>query len=273
MDNIDRAKWFKEAFSETPKSGKKTSQTTTVFATAMSNSVNGEVLVDFGGDIVSGDGSGYMSIPTAYACLEGDRLIVQLIGEDGTGKNPIVMGVEGRGDEVADNIIEAGKEASDYIDGSGDGVTFGNSSKPTEGNVLTYANGVKLRKGETVLVDANASKLSVNTALEVNGKSVSVAGHTHKATNSWKVVKGSVAYTINANNYSKSTVALSTPTGYTSVCLIGWNTGNSSVTLPTCYVATGGKQISYYLQNSTTKQQKGTAEFWALALPNSYTAS
>ena len=74
-------------------------QTTTAYGVATGESVDGLVMVDMGGDTVSQDDDQSIECETTFKVYEGDEVIVSLIGSDGSGKTPIVVGVVGRGDE------------------------------------------------------------------------------------------------------------------------------------------------------------------------------
>ena len=74
-------------------------QTTTAYGIASSESADGLVMVDMGGDTVSPDDDQSIECETTFKVYEGDEVIVSLVGADGSGKTPIVVGVVGRGDE------------------------------------------------------------------------------------------------------------------------------------------------------------------------------
>lgn len=79
-------------------------QTTTAYGIASGNSADGLVMVDMGGDTVSTDDDQSIECETTFKVYEGDEVIVSLIGADGTGKTPIVIGVVGRGDEDEEKV-------------------------------------------------------------------------------------------------------------------------------------------------------------------------
>lgn len=99
MDRLEMAK----ALMDTPKATEP-GQTVLAYGTATADSANGLVLVDFGGDTVSPDDEQSVEVETTFAVRAGDEVIVSLVGADGTGKTPIVIGVIGRMDELADDI-------------------------------------------------------------------------------------------------------------------------------------------------------------------------
>lgn len=101
MDNLEIAKAL---FGQKPQTASSGGQTTTAYGTAVSDSADGIVRVNLGGDTVSTDDDQTIEVETTFAVFEGDEVIVSLIGADGTGKAPVVIGVVGRGDEQQTEI-------------------------------------------------------------------------------------------------------------------------------------------------------------------------
>lgn len=99
MDNLEIAKALFGNSGGSGAGSKSGGQTTTAYGTAVSDSVDGIVRVNLGGDTVSTDDDQTIEVETTFAVFEGDEVIVQLVGADGTGKAPCVIGVVGRGDE------------------------------------------------------------------------------------------------------------------------------------------------------------------------------
>lgn len=98
MNNLDMASALMGTQQSNP------GQTTTVYGVASSNSAEGLVMVDLGGDTVSPDDDQSIECETTFKVYEGDNVIVSLIGADGSGKTPIVVGIVGRGDEQQEQI-------------------------------------------------------------------------------------------------------------------------------------------------------------------------
>ena len=96
MDNLEIAKAL---FGQKPQTASSGGQTTTAYGIAVSDSADGIVRVNLGGDTVSTDDDQTIEVETTFFVKEGDEVIVSLIGADGTGKAPVVIGVVGRGDE------------------------------------------------------------------------------------------------------------------------------------------------------------------------------
>lgn len=79
-------------------------RTSTVTAEAMSDSADGTVLVDLGGDVVSGTNSQYVEVPTTADVREGDSVLVTLSGPDGTAKAVTATGAVGGGDRTREEV-------------------------------------------------------------------------------------------------------------------------------------------------------------------------
>ena len=99
MDNLEIAKALFGNSGGSGTGSKSGGQTTTAYGIATSDSADGIVRVNLGGETVSQDDDQTLDVETTFAVFEGDKVIVSLIGADGTGKAPVVIGVVGRGDE------------------------------------------------------------------------------------------------------------------------------------------------------------------------------
>lgn len=75
--------------------------------TATSDSSNGKVMVDMGGDTISYDDGQSVEMDTNISVKTGDIVQILLTGASGTSKYPVVIGVIGRGDEQNAEIQEA----------------------------------------------------------------------------------------------------------------------------------------------------------------------
>ena len=117
MDKLEIAKAL--LTSQDP-SFSKGGQTMTAYGIAMSDSADGLVMVNFGGDTVSPDDDQSIEVETTFSVREGDEVIVSLIGADGTGKTPIVIGVIGRGDEQQTEINTATTNAAEALEAAED---------------------------------------------------------------------------------------------------------------------------------------------------------
>lgn len=124
-------------------------QTTTVYGTASSDSAEGLVWVDLGGDTVSPDDDQSIECETTFKVYEGDEVIVSLIGADGSGKTPVVVGIVGRGDEQQEQIDTVIQQTEDLWDTSTD----------LRNQIIQSANNLK--------IDIDANTGSIN---ELNGQ-------------------------------------------------------------------------------------------------------
>ena len=100
MDSLEIAKALFATKPQQPVGG----QTTTTYGIAVSDSVNGLVRVNLGGETTSTDDDQTIEVDTTFAVFEGDEVIISLVGADGTGKSPTVIGVVGRGDQQQTEI-------------------------------------------------------------------------------------------------------------------------------------------------------------------------
>ena len=102
-------------------SGKSTSNTHTVTGIATSDSADGYVYVNMGGDTVSYDQTQSIQVSTTVSVKKGDIVVVNLAGADSTGKTPMIIGVKGGGDRTEKeikNVSLAAQEAKDVADGA-----------------------------------------------------------------------------------------------------------------------------------------------------------
>ena len=141
MDKLEMAKQLLADKSKT-----NPGQTTTAYGTATADSADGLVLVDLGGDTVSPDDEQSIECETTFKVYAGDDVIVSLIGADGAGKTPIVIGVVGRGDQMQgqlDGVIN-------YFWSDEYGVHVSTEEKSVNGpNVLLDADSLDIRKGNS----------------------------------------------------------------------------------------------------------------------------
>ena len=106
MDSFELAKILlgKKSNEGTNEKAKSTVMAT---GTATSDSSNGKVMVDMGGDTISYDDGQSVEIDTNVLVKTGDIVQILLTGAAGTSKYPVVIGVIGRGDEQNAEIQEA----------------------------------------------------------------------------------------------------------------------------------------------------------------------
>ena len=143
MDNLEIAKaLFGQQQVQTTNSG----QTTTAYGVAMSDSSSGVVMVNLGGDTVSQDDDQMIEVDTTFFVKEGDEVIVQLVGADGTGKAPCVIGVVGRGDETQTEI----ESVTNYVWNDAAGLHVSTQERSVQGaNVLLDSDSLDIRVGSS----------------------------------------------------------------------------------------------------------------------------
>ena len=109
MDDIDLAQSLRGSLGggTTARRVSSPTTTTTIAGTATCDSANGVVSVRIDGQGTGTGDDGSTEIATTTNVREGDRVIVTLVGADGTGKHPVVTGVVGRGDEMQQQIEDA----------------------------------------------------------------------------------------------------------------------------------------------------------------------
>lgn len=142
MDNLEIAKALFGSKPVQPNGN----QTTTVYGIATSDSVNGIVRVNLGGDTVSPDDDQTVEIETTFAVFEGDEVIVSLVGADGTGKAPCVIGVVGRGDQQQTEI----NSVINYVWNDANGLHVSTEERSVQGaNILLDSDSLDIRKGNS----------------------------------------------------------------------------------------------------------------------------
>ena len=145
MDNLEIAK----ALFGTKPTQPNGNQTTTTYGIATSDSVNGSVRVNLGGDTVSMDDDQTIEVETTFAVFEGDEVIVSLVGADGTGKAPVVIGVVGRGDQQQTEI-DSVKDVANYFWEDQYGAHVSTIEKSVQGsNILLDSDSLNIRYGNS----------------------------------------------------------------------------------------------------------------------------
>ena len=143
MDTLEMAKAL---FGNNPTSSQNSGQTTTTYGIAVSDSVDGIVQVNLGGDTASEDDDQTIEVETTFAVFEGDEVIVQLVGADGTGKAPCVIGVVGRGDQMQTEI----NAVQNYFWTDQYGAHVSTEEHSVNGaNVLLDSDSLDIRKGSS----------------------------------------------------------------------------------------------------------------------------
>lgn len=92
---------------------------TTIVGVATSDSSDGSVRVDLGGESVTQDDVQEVEVPTTVEVREGDQVRVTLDGVPGSGRRPTVTGVVGGGDRTRTDVDNAVSDASQAVDTAG----------------------------------------------------------------------------------------------------------------------------------------------------------
>lgn len=123
-------------------------RTATAVGVAASDSAGGLVRIDLGGDTVSPDDDQSIECETTFKVYAGDEVLVSLIGADGSGKTPIVVGVVGRGDQVQEDL-DAVKDVKNYFWQDERGAHVSTEPNSVAGaNILLDSDSLDIRQGE-----------------------------------------------------------------------------------------------------------------------------
>lgn len=160
MDSIEKASFLMgKSYTKTQEGAAHSSNVTMITGTATSDSSDGVVSVDLGGNTISANDEQAVEISTTCAVKEGDVVQVSVIGADGTAKSLLVTGVIAGGDRMRADI-ETAKDTSAAADAAA-AVAKENAEKANElaNSAITNANAANEQ--------AQNAMNSVNTA---NGK-------------------------------------------------------------------------------------------------------
>lgn len=102
---------------------------TTIVGVATSDSSDGSVRVDLGGESVTQDDVQEVEVPTTVEVREGDQVRVTLDGVPGSGRRPTVTGVVGGGDRTRIDVDNAVSDASQAVDTAGKAADTANTAK------------------------------------------------------------------------------------------------------------------------------------------------
>lgn len=158
MDSFELAKILlgKKSNEGTNEKAKSTVMAT---GTATSDSSNGKVMVDMGGDTISYDDAQSVEIDTNISVKTGDIVQILLTGAAGTSKYPVVIGVIGRGDEQNAEIQEA-KATADQANSNSE------EAKKKAEEAEEKAEEAE-EKAQTASENANSAKQSASAASEL----------------------------------------------------------------------------------------------------------
>ena len=162
MDSFELAKILlgKKSNEGTNEKAKSTVMAT---GTATSDSSNGKVMVDMGGDTISYDDGQSVEIDTNISVKTGDIVQILLTGAAGTSKYPVVIGVIGRGDEQNAEIQEA-KATADQANSNSEEAKKKAEEASENANSAKQSASVASELATSANTNANDAKVLANSA-------------------------------------------------------------------------------------------------------------
>lgn len=162
---------------------------TTIVGVATSDSSDGSVRVDLGGESVTQDDVQEVEVPTTVEVREGDQVRVTLDGVPGSGRRPTVTGVIGGGDRTRIDVDNAVSDASQAVDTAGKAADTAtgaadaasraisrmamatcDTAQDVAAKVATVASGTfSLSTGACVQVVFSAANVALSPTLDVGG--------------------------------------------------------------------------------------------------------
>jgi len=156
MDSLERASALLNIKRMEKSNTSNPTQTTTISGTAASDSAEGKVTVNLGGDSVTYDDVQEIEVNTSINVKKGDKVRITLVGADGTAKDPLVTDVVGGGDRQQEEI----NKTKNYFfhDDYGAHVATTEGDATTGANSLLTSTELQIRDGETVLASYGSSE-------------------------------------------------------------------------------------------------------------------
>lgn len=140
---------------------------TTIVGVATSDSSDGSVRVDLGGESVTQDDVQEVEVPTTVEVREGDQVRVTLDGVPGSGRRPTVTGVIGGGDRTRIDVDNAVSDASQAVDTAGKAADTAKDAKSTATDAQTKAQDAQ---EQVEIVAANLSTTSDSILATIDSK-------------------------------------------------------------------------------------------------------
>lgn len=143
---------------------------TTVVGVATSDSSDGTVRVDLGGESVTQDDVQEVEVPTTVEVREGDQVRVTLDGVPGSGRRPTVTGVVGGGDRTRADVDNAVSDASQAVDTAGKAADDAATAKQSADAAMTEAKDAKstATDAQDKAQQAQEQVVDVSTRLDQN---------------------------------------------------------------------------------------------------------
>lgn len=216
MDPIEKAKML--IHTPAPDTGAAHSANLTqITGEAVSDSIDGAVMVNLGGHTVSSDDTQTVEIPCTCDVREGDMVLVQLAGADGSAKGMTVTGVVGGGDRAREKTEEAAKTATNYLSYSEtDGLIISEDASTADGwNTQIKSDGLHIRDGETSVADYGDG-IKLYTPPDSNGNVTEAVAIDADGIN---INKGKVNLSAGESNIDQSCFSSTSADGKTSMYL------------------------------------------------------
>jgi hypothetical protein len=159
MDSLERASALLNIKRMEKSNTSNPTQTTTISGTAASDSAEGKVTVNLGGDSVTYDDVQEIEANTSINVKKGDKVRITLVGADGTAKDPLVTDVVGGGDRQQEEI----NKTKNYFfhDDEGAHVTTKENDATTGANSLLTALEMQIRKGTVVVSSFGENEINL----------------------------------------------------------------------------------------------------------------
>lgn len=181
MDSIEKASFLMgKSYTKTQEGAAHSSNVTMITGTATSDSVNGVVSVDLGGNTISANDKQAVDISTTCAVKAGDVVQVSVIGADGTAKSLLVTGVIAGGDRMNESIETASADASAAKETADVAQVAASNAQTVASNAQSTANAAK-SSAATAQSTADTAKDNAAAAQSTANSASAAASDANKA--------------------------------------------------------------------------------------------
>lgn len=196
MDSIEKYALFSgHSYDKNDQGAAHSANVTMITGTAMSDSTDGVVSVDFGGNTISADDEQAVDVSTTCAVKEGDTVQVSVVGADGTAKSLLVTGVIAGGDRIAKEVDGASTAASEAKQSASD----------AQNAADTAQNAADTAKANAAAAQSTADKAVTNAAAAQS--TADTANSTANTTKTYFYNDGSGSHVVSKNSTSAGTRA------------------------------------------------------------------
>ena len=224
MDSIEKASFLMgKSYTKTQEGAAHSSNVTMITGTATSDSADGVVSVDLGGNTISANDEQAVEISTTCAVKAGDVVQVSVIGADGTAKSLLVTGVIAGGDRMNENIktassdASAAKETADVAQTvASDAQSTANAAKSSAATAQSTAEAAKnnaaaaqstANSAQTAASDASKAAQNANAAADAAANVAQSASQTANTTKTYFYNDSSGSHVRNQDSTSAGTRA------------------------------------------------------------------